>query len=383
MNAVCLHALMALSLAGAEPGPREIKGAEAIVQAELDALEAPEGDVAYQPNETLAKAFPGYMFILASFPEVDPKELPEPLQPRTLFALDEEGEARMLATPDDVLALFEDAFDPVKTAEDAKKAAEAALALEAAKFPEQPFAPPEGLEAMPDGDGGFTASGSVQPAPLPGGGPGGTGPISVNFGFGSGGGPKKVVVKNEFKPRPRRKRVITPADITNDEPIARRAAKGPVTNINSPTINKIMPGSTFFNSPGSGKKGKKKSGEDAKPGVVAVDPDGKAQSLDDNRELAKYVRRQFGKVTTEQQARELMETYLTLATGNFPKYEFAPVKSKDITTSSTTGGGNAGISVTGKVFVKGDESKYFRATWNFFPKGGFRGGGHGNKGLRK
>lgn len=382
MNAVCLHALMALSLAGAEPGPREIKGAEAIVQAELDVLDAPEGDVAHQANEALTKAFPGYMFVLASFPEVDPADLPEPLQPRTLFALDEEGDARMLATPEDVLALFEDAFDPVKTAEDAKKAAEAALALEAAKFPEQPFAPPEGLQAMPDGDGGFTAGGAIQPAPLPGGGMGGTGPISVNFGFGPGGGPKKVVVKNEFKPRPRRKRVVTPADIANDEPVARKAAKGPVTNINSPTINKIMPGSTFFNSPGS-KKGKKKSNNDAKPGVVAVDPDGKAQPLDNNAELGKYVRRQFGKVTTEQQARELMETYLTLATGNFPKYEFAPVKSKDITTSSTTTGGNPGISVSGKVFVKGNENKFFFATWNFFPKGGFRSGSHGNKGLQK
>ncbi len=207
-----MHALAApfvlLSLmVGADasaPSAREIKGTELLVQLELEALEAPDADVQYQPSETLAAAFPGYLFVLASFPAEDADDLPEPLKPRNLFAVDADGATRLLATPEDMLALFEEAFAPVKTAEEAKKAAEAALALEQAKFPEQPFAPPEELTAMPDGDGGFTASGASQPGPQPDGSPSGTGPIAVNMSFGSGGGPKKIVTRNTFVPPPRR-----------------------------------------------------------------------------------------------------------------------------------------------------------------------------------
>jgi len=376
MLSLCVPALLTLALVAAEPGPREIKGTQLIVQAELDGLEAPEGNVEYQPSEALAAAFPGYMFVLASFPEVDPSELPEPLTPRNLYAIDPDGESRLLATPEDVLALFEEAFDPVKTVEDAKKAAQAALALEAAKYPEQPFTTPaDGLQAMPDGSGGFTASGASQPAPG-----GGTGPISVNLSFGSGGAPAKYVVKNDYRPRARRTRAVTPADIAADQPLVQKIFKGPVTNINSPTINKTLPGNTFFSSPGKKSSGKGKKKDDGKRGVAAVDRDGKVNELDDNRALGTYVRRQFGKVTTPQQAREIMETYLTLATGNFPDFEFAPVKNQDIVVTTAEGGGQ---SVTGKVYVKGNEKKFFMARWNFYPKGGLRSGTHGNKGLHK
>lgn len=379
MHALAAPVVLLSFVLAADPAPptaREIKGTEALVLAELEALEAPDADVQYQPNETLAKAFPGYLFVLASFPEEDAGDLPEPLKPRNLFAVDPDGAARLLATPEDMLALFAEAFDPVKTAEDAKEAAEAALALEQAKFPEQPFAPPENLEAMPD-DGGFTASGSSQPGSQPDGSPSGTGPISVNLSFGSGGAPKKIVTKNTFVPPPRRpRRPVTPADIVAAEPVARRSARGPVTNINSPTINKLLPGNSFFKSPGGGAGG---SAGKARRGVVAVDDKGKATHLDENKGLGRFVRRQFGPVTTPQQAREVMEAYLILGSANFPDFTFAPVSEKDITVTKNSDGG---LTVKGKIFVKGSDKKNFHAGWTFNAKGKFASGGHGNRGLK-
>ncbi len=379
MNSLWLSALLVSLLPSADPavppGPREIRGTELIVEEALNEFEAPEGDISVQTNETLAAAFPDYLFVLATFLDTDPKELTPPLAVRNLFAVSPEGEARHLATPEDVLALLEETFDPVKTAEDAKRAAEAALALEAAKFPEQPFAPPA-LEATPDGDGGFDVSGASQPDKPRRGRPAGTGPISVNLGFGGNGGPKNLVVKNDFQPPPRRRRPVTADDIANDQPAAQQAANGPVTNINSPTINKTLPGSTFFKSPGGNKSKKGNKGG----GVVAVDPAGKTNKVGSNAGLGRYTRQQFGKVTNQKDAKAIMESYLTLATGNFPSYNFAPVDDKDITVTSKSGGG---LAVSGKVYVKGDKTKYFFGNWNFNAKGKFSGGNHGNKGLKK
>lgn len=375
MNALWVPSLLVSLLPGADPaappGPREVRGTELIVQAALDELEAPEGDVSLLSSEKLAAAFPGFLFVTANFLEADPADIPAPLAPRNVFAVSPEGEARHLGTPEDLLALFEEAFDPVKTAEDAKRAAEAALALEQAKFPDQPFEPPA-LEATPDGNGGFNVSGTSQPGKPRRGRPAGMGPISVNLGFGSGGKPGKVVVKNEFQPPPRRRRPVTAEDIANDTPAAQQAAGGaPVTNINSPTINKNLPGSTFFRTPGTGKKKGKGSG------IVAVDPGGKATNLSEDLGLAVYVRRQFGKVTNAKDAKSIMETYLTLATGNFPLQDFAPVDESDITVTSNSDGG---LTVSGKVYVKGDKSKYFFANWTFNAKGKFTGGNHGGRG---
>lgn len=383
MTALCLPTLLVSLLAGADPaaapGPREIRGTELIVQEALDELGAPEGDVSLQPSETLSAAFPGYLFVLATFLDTPAGELPEPLTPRNLFAVSPDGEARHLAATEDLLALFEDAFDPVKTAEDAKRAAAAALALESAKFPEQPFTPPE-LTATPNGDGGFDVSGASQPDAGRRKG-GGKGPISINFSVGSGGRPSKIVTKNEFNPAPRRRRPVTADDIAADQPAAQRAAGGaPVTNINAPTINKTLTGNTFFKSPSSGNPGGGKNGKGNNGGVVAVDPDGKPTRVGDNVALARYVRKQFGKVTNAKDAKSLMESYLTLATGNFANVEFAPVDEKDIVVKQNSDGG---LTVTGKVFAKGDTKKNFHAKWTFDANGKFAAGSHGNRGLNK
>lgn len=377
MHSLTVVALLGSLIIAAPPSEREIKGTELIVQAELDDLNAPEGEVAYQPNETLAQAFPGYMFVLARFNAVDPADIPEPLKTRNLYAVAPDGEAKLLATPEDVMDLFKTAAKPVKTPEDAKKAAQAALALEQAKYPEQPFStPPESLQAKPDGKGGFEASGTSQPQAQEGM-PSGKGPISVNLGFGPMGRPGKVVTNNNYQPPPRRTRPVTPADIAADQPAAQKAAGGPVTNINSPTVNKAFPGTTFYRS--SNKSTKEQGNTKGNP-IVAVGPDGKANVINDSMGLGRYVRQQYGKVTTKEQAREVMKAFLTLVTGKFPDYNFDPVEDSDIKVTSTA---NGGLEVVGTVYVKGNKQKYFQADWTFGRRGNFVKGNRDVVGLKK
>jgi hypothetical protein len=358
MLSASFAALMMTVVVAAEPFPRDINGTELIVQAALVELEAPPGEVAYQPSAKLAAAFPAYLFVLAQFPNTPAEELPEPLKPQNLFAVGPDGKAKLLATPQDVLDLFKAAGQPVKTADDAKKAAEAALALEQAKFPDQPFnTPADGLQAKPDGKGGFTASGTSQPTAPPMGAPSGSGPITVNLAFGKKGQPASITTINNYRPPTRRLRPVTPADIAADKPVAEKAAGGPVININSPIINKLLPGHTFFSTPG-------KEGMGA--GVVAVDPNGKPHVLPMFGPLFQYIHQQYGKLKTEPQVRSMATTFLTLATTLFPNQKFDPVQESDVKVKTLDGGG---FELMGTVYVTGDKTKRFYTHWFIGPKG--------------
>lgn len=363
MLSLSLATLMAASMFGADPTPREIRGTELIVESELEELEAPPGDVQYVPSAKLAAAFPGYLFVVANFLNTPAEDLPSALKARNLYAVSPDGTAKLLATPEDVLELFQTAFRPIKSADDAKKAAEAALGLEEAKYPEQEFkTKPESLSATPSKKGGYEAAAASEPAPAaPGGPPSGMGPISVNFSIGAKGRPGSVTTVNNYQPPPRRRRAVTPADIAGDQPAAQQAAGGPVTNINSPTINKSLPGNTFFTPTPSPKGG---GGKKRSP-IIAIGQDGKPRTFDTLVGLGAFVRQQFGPVKTKQQAKDIAETYLTLATGVFPSYKWDTVKDSDIIVTDS----GKGIEVVGKVFVKNDPNKWIMMDWRFGRRG--------------
>lgn len=351
-------------IAVAEPTPRDIKGTELLVQAELDELEAPVADVAYVPNARLAAAFPTHLFVGARFPESSAADLPKPLQLSNIYAVGSDGIPRLLATPEDVLELFKSAAQPAKSADDVKKAIEAALALESAKYPNQPFSPPQDVQVKPDGQGGFTGSGTCQPTASPTGAPSGSGPISVTMNAGKSGQPTSLKMVNNYRPPARRNRPATAADIAADMPAAQRAAGGPVTNINSPTINKMLPGQSFFTAPG---KGNKKSN----PAIVAVDPSGQPQVMPKYGALFHYVHKNSDKPTTAEEIRKMLTTFLTLATNMFPNHKFDPVKESDIT---ITPNGDGGFQYKAMVYVTGDRKKWFGASGRIKPKGAI--GGH-------
>lgn len=340
----------------AEPTQREITGSELIVQAALDELEAPTADISHQSSPTLATAFPNHLFVLAQFDESAGEDLPSPLQPRSLYVVPPDGTPQLLATPEDVLELFKTAFKPIKTAADAKQAALAALALEQAKYPGQPFAAPTDLEAQPSGQG-FQASGSSQPTAPSSGAPTGSGPLSVNLSIGAAGQPTSMNVVNMYRP-PARRRTITSTDITNDQTIAQQVAGGPVTNINSPTINKYFPGQTVYRTPA--KPGKKR------PGLVVVDPSHQPHVLPAFGPLFQYVKKQSGPLTSEQKIRDAATTFLTLVATMFPEYTFDPVGTDNIV---ITPEGSGGFEMKGMIGVSGDKSKWFKTNWHITAKG--------------
>lgn len=362
--------LLIAAFAAAEPTRRDIKGTELLVQAELDELQAPHGEVAYHPSASLAQVLPNYLFVRAHFPDAMSAELPKPLQVSNIFAVDSDGIAKLLATPEDVLELFKSSGKPAKSPDDVKKAVEAALALESAKYPGQPFGKPQNVQVKPNGMGGFTGSGSCEPTTSPTGAPSGTGPISVTCNFGGTGKPTGITMVNNYRPPVRRKGPIKPADIAADKPVAEKAAGGPVTNINAPTINRFMPGQTVFTTPNKAKKGT--------AAVVAVDPSGQPHVLPAFGPLFQYVRKQSGKLTTEQQVRDMATTFVTLVTSMFPAYKFDPVQESDVKVKPLDGGG---FELMATVYVTGDKSKWFYTHWFIGPKGNMNRWGFYPKGL--
>lgn len=363
MISIILATMLTGSMLGADPSPREMRGTELIVEAELAELDAPSGEVRYVPTPKLSDGFPGYLFVTAQFPLTPKEELPNPLQPRNLFAVAPDGTTKLLATAEDVLDLFRTAHKPIRTAEDAKKAAQEALALEQAKYPEQEFqTTPDSIQAKPADKDGFEAAASSQPAPAAAGQPAsGTGPISVRFRVGPQG-PVNLTTVNNYQPPPRRRRAISPADIAADQPTAQQAAGGPVININSPTINKTLPGITIFGSPPVPSTGK---GNKIQP-IVVVGQDGKAQAFSSLVELGQFVCKQYGPVTTKKQARDIMETYLTLAGGLYPAYKFQLASDADIKVTDTAKGG---LNVVGKMTVLNNANQWIMADWTFGSRG--------------
>lgn len=359
------------AIVAAEPTKRETNGTELIVQAVLTEMDAPAGEVHYEPNQNLAAAFPGYLFALAQFESVAPEDLPSPLKPLNLFVVPPDGIAKLLATPEDVIELFKSAFKPIKTADDAKKAAEAALALEQARYPEQPFATmPDDLKVTPDGLGGFQVSGSSDPT-APSGSPNGSGSISVSLSIGATGIPSNITIVNNYKAPPRRNRQITPADIAADQPIVEKIIGGPVTNINSPTINKIFPGHTFFTPT--------KPANNNKPNpVVVVDPQGKAHVLA-NARMAFTMFVKASKVTTAQQIIDAEKAFVpVLAQIYYPTYKFDPLQDSDFT---VTTGPQGGPHVQLRMHVTGEKKKLIRTAWATGPKGLLTGWGFWSPGI--
>ncbi len=347
------------AVAVAEPTRRDIKGTELLVQAELDELEAPLADVAYVPSASLAAMFPKYLFVGVHFPESSTADLPKPLQWSNIYAVGNDGIARLLATPEDVLDFFKSEAQPAMTAEDVKKAVEAALALESAKYPNQPFSPQD-VQVKPDGQGGITGSGTSQPTASPSGAPSGSGPISVTFNVGQSGQPMSLKTVNNYRPPARRNRPVTAADIAADMPVAQKAAGGPVTNINSPTINMLLPGQSFFTAPNNGNK-------NVNAAIVAVDPAGQPQVLPKYGPLFQYIHKNSDKLTTSEQIRKMLTTFLTLATNMFPNYKFDPVQESDITITPIDGGR---FQYKAMVYVTGDRTKWFGVSGRVSPKGG-------------
>jgi hypothetical protein len=181
----------------------------------------------------------------------------------------------------------------------------------------------------------------------------------VSFSIGASGVPGNITVVNNYKLPPRRNRQITPADIAADQPIVEKLIGGPVININSPTINKIFPGHTFFTPT--------KPANNNKPTpLVVVDPKGNAQVLH-NARMAFTMFVKASKVTTSQQIIDAEKAFVpVLAQIYYSTHKFNPIQDSDFTVTPSPQGGSH---VELRVYVTGDKNKWIRTVWITNSKG--------------